>query len=218
MITRCTGRHRTGVRSLGAQSDRHLSGRQVDDGHGNEKRRDASGAFLLQNLVIVLDRPKSPDARSDIHTDFRGLFRHHSKSRIFHRQLGSAHGIVDERIHFLDFFFLDELGWIEVFHFTGDLSIIRGRIEFRNSADAGFTGTDSPPGLFDTRSQRCDQPQTGHHNSPGRTRTHHVLQPLGLFLDIVQRFPNGQNLLCIFVGNLDTELFFEGHHQLNRIE
>ena len=43
-------------------------------------------------------------------------------------------------------------------------------------------------------------------------------EPLGLFLNVIQSFPDRQNLFGVLVGNLDAEFFFEGHHQLNRIE
>jgi hypothetical protein len=38
MIARGASRHRTRVRPLGSDPNRHLPGRQIDDGHGNEKR------------------------------------------------------------------------------------------------------------------------------------------------------------------------------------
>ena len=40
---------------LGAEPDRHLAGRQVDDGRRDEERRDLARAALEQRLVLALD-------------------------------------------------------------------------------------------------------------------------------------------------------------------
>ena len=133
------------------------------------------GPFSLQNIVVVLDRP-SPPMPDPIYTPtFVASSGATFKPGIIHCQLGSAHGIVDEGIHLFDFFFLDELGRIEIFHFARNLGVIVGRIEFRDSADAGLAGADGLPRFFDACPERSDQPQTGHHNASGGTITHHAL-------------------------------------------
>ena len=75
---------------------------------------------------------------------------------------------MDERIHFLDFFFFDEPGRIKVLHFAGNLSIIAGRIKSRDPADTGLTGTNGIPRLLDAGTQRSHQPKTGDNDAPGR--------------------------------------------------
>ena len=66
-------------------------------------------------------------------------------------QLGRSHGIMDEGIHFLDFFFLDELGGIKVLHFPGDLGafIIRNLTKGFDQ-DKGFEYIVQPGMRFNT--------------------------------------------------------------------
>jgi hypothetical protein len=41
---------------------------------------------------------------------------------------------------------------------------------------------------------------------------------LGVRVDVLDRFLDARDLLGVLVGNLDAELFLEGHHQLDRVE
>ena len=63
------------VRSLGAEPDRDLAGREIDDRRRNEKRRDLARAAFEQRLVLALDRGESADARGDEHADARARAR-----------------------------------------------------------------------------------------------------------------------------------------------
>ena len=56
-----------GVRALGAEPDGDLAGREVDDGGGDEERRDAARASFEQRLVLTLDRREPADAGGDEH-------------------------------------------------------------------------------------------------------------------------------------------------------
>ena len=56
---------------LGAEPDRDLPGGQVDDGRGNEERRDAARPALEIRLVLALDGAEAADARGDEHADAR---------------------------------------------------------------------------------------------------------------------------------------------------
>ncbi len=42
--------------------------------------------------------------------------------------------------------------------------------------------------------------------------------PFGVFLKVVERITNRHNFLCIFVRDIDAELFFKRHNQLDQIE
>src|SRR5712692_3420580 len=44
------------------------------------------------------------------------------------------------------------------------------------------------------------------------------VRPLLILFDVVDGVPDGHNLLGILVGNLEVELFLEGHHQLDGVE
>ena len=55
-------------------------------------------------------------------------------------------------------------------------------------------------------------------------RVHHVrsgcvlLLPFGVGFDVLDRFLDARDLLGIFVGNLDAELLFERHDELDGVE
>ena len=61
----------------GAEADRHLAGRQVDDRRGNEERRDAARAAVEELDVLALDRAEPADARRDEDADLVGDLRRH---------------------------------------------------------------------------------------------------------------------------------------------
>src|SRR5256885_2288843 len=60
-----------GIRPFGSSPDGDAAGCQVDNGRGNEKWGDASGAFFEQVFVFPLDHLESADAAADI--DARAL-------------------------------------------------------------------------------------------------------------------------------------------------
>ena len=108
------------VRSLGAEADGHLAGGQVDDRCGNEEGRDAARPALEQRLVLALDGAEPADARGDEHPDARGDLRRDLQPGVVDRELRRGDGELDEDVHLLDVFLLDELQRIELLHLTGD--------------------------------------------------------------------------------------------------
>jgi len=72
---------------------------------------------------------------------------------------------VDEGVHLLDFFFLDELGRIEVFDFSRNLRIVTGRIESRDAADTRLPGAQRLPSLVYSGAQRSHQSKAGYHDT-----------------------------------------------------
>src|SRR5579863_5990015 len=45
-----------------------------------------------------------------------------------------------------------------------------------------------------------------------------LLVPFGVFLDVIDRVLHGRDLLSVFIGNFNTEGFFESHHELDGVE
>ena len=74
MRARRAGRGRRFIRSLGPMAHGNLSGSQVNDGRGNEKRRDLARATLHQCGVLPLDDVEPANSRSDVHSDSLIIF------------------------------------------------------------------------------------------------------------------------------------------------
>ena len=139
------------VRPFGAEPDRDLSGRQIDDGGGNEKGRDLPRATVEIRLVLALDGGEPADARRDEHADSRGVVGRHLQSRVGHRAVGRRDGELDEDVHLLDVLLLDERQRVEILDFAGDPGRERRRIEPRDRSDATLAGDERRPVRFSTR-------------------------------------------------------------------
>ena len=124
----------------------------------------------------MLDRPQPADTGSNVDPDPGRLFRRNFQAGIVHRQLARPHRIVDEGVHLLDFFFLDELRRIEILHLGGNLRIVSARIESRDSADAGLAGAKGLPRLVYAGTKRCHQAKTGHYHTSDGAIVHTVVR------------------------------------------
>ena len=69
------GRGRRFIRALGAEAHGNVSGGEVDDGGGNEERRDLARAALEERGMFALDHVESADARADMDADASRRFR-----------------------------------------------------------------------------------------------------------------------------------------------
>src|SRR5258707_13828169 len=58
------------------------------------------------------------------------------------RKFARRDGELNEAPHFLDFFFLDVKGWVEILHFTGDSTVETGGVETSNGSDAVVASLD----------------------------------------------------------------------------
>src|SRR6476660_7145311 len=168
--------------------------------------------------MVVLDGSEPADPRANVDAYLGRLFRRYFKSCVIHGQLSGAHGVVDEGIHLLNVFLLDELGRIEIFDLTGNLGIIPGRIELRDPTDPRLTGTDRLPCLVDACPERGHETQASDDTASLCTITHRCVQKLGFFFDVIESFAHRENLFSVLVWNLDAEFFFERHDKLNSIQ
>src|SRR5215471_17254920 len=128
---------RSGIWPLGASPNRYPTRRQIDDGSGNEKRRDTAGPFLEQRFVFPLDDFEPPDAAADENSGALSLFRLYPESRVFEREFGRRDRELNKPPHLLDVFFLDIPGGVEVLYFAGDAATeLRGfeRGDWANAA------------------------------------------------------------------------------------
>ena len=126
------------VRPFGAEADRHLSCREVDDGCGNEERRDLPRPSGEERLVLALDAGEPADAGAHEHADVRGVRLGNRQLRVIHRELRGRNRVLDEDVHLLDVLLLDELQRIESLDFARDPRGKRGRVEARDLSDAAL--------------------------------------------------------------------------------
>ena len=70
--------------------------------------------------MLALDGAEPADARGDEHPDARGDVRGDLQPGVVDRELRRGDGELDEDVHLLDVFLLDELQRIELLHLTGD--------------------------------------------------------------------------------------------------
>ena len=78
------GRRRGLVRSLGAVANGDVPGGKVDDGGGDEERRDLARPAVHQVGVLALDDVEPADAGADVHTDVVGDLRRDLKAGVLH--------------------------------------------------------------------------------------------------------------------------------------
>ena len=109
------------VGALGAEPDRHLPGGEVDDGRGDEERRDLARAALEQRLVLALDGPRSPPMPDAMNTPTRAAFSGTMTSPASAAAaLRRRDGVVDEGVHLLDVLLVHVLQRVEALDLGGD--------------------------------------------------------------------------------------------------
>ena len=128
-------RARRQVRTAGAEADRHLTGRQVDDRRGNEERRDAARTAVEQFRMLTLDGAESADARRDEDADLVGDLRRDRQLRIVDGELARRDREEDEGVDLLDLFLLDELQRVEAFDLARNRFVNARRVEVRDRRD-----------------------------------------------------------------------------------
>ena len=95
---------------------------KVDDKHRNEER----GNFLIPSFqksgMVPLDSRQSAEARTDKNPNTFSIGIVDYQSGILHGKMGRAKGVLDEQIHLLYFFFVDEILSDKILDFAGNLN------------------------------------------------------------------------------------------------
>ena len=138
-------------------ANRDVARRQVDDGGGNEKRRDAPRAVIEIGLILPLDDIEAADSAADANAGALLLALVDLEPRRGEREFGRRDGELNEAPHFLDFFFFDVVPWIERLDFAGDLAGKRSRVERLNPRDSASPFPQRLPGFVSSDSQRRHQ-------------------------------------------------------------
>ena len=97
---------------------------------GNEERRDLARAARRAAPVLALDGGEPADAGRDEHADARRVSGVIVQPRVVHGELRRRNRELDEDVHLLDVFLLDERERIEALDLAGDPR--RERVELWN--------------------------------------------------------------------------------------
>src|SRR5208337_4434122 len=207
------GRGRGLIRSLGAVTHGDVPGGQVDDGGGNEERRDFARPAFDQCGVLALNDVESADAGPDMHADMLGVLRGDLQFRHLERFVAGGDSQVDEAPHLLQFFFFDVVQRVEVLDLGGDLAGKVAGVETGNAGHAALAGDERLPHFFGGIAHAADQAEPRDYDPASQ-----LFSRLGVLADVVNRVLHGADFFRVFVGNLDVEGFFEGHDQFDRVQ
>src|SRR5690606_6708403 len=154
------------VRALGAEPDGDLPRGEVDDGGGDEERRDAAGTAVEQRAVLALDRREPADAGGDVDAHPIRVGGRDLQAAVVHRELRRRDGVLDEDVHLLDIFLLDELQRVEVPHLSRNLRREVRDIEARDAPDPAAPREERAPVRAGADAHGGHQPDPGHDNPP----------------------------------------------------
>src|SRR5262245_26836975 len=130
---------------------------------------------------------------------------------------------MDERIHLLDFFLLDEPERIEVFDFTGYAHRKRRNIEASDRPDCATASQQIRPYFFLSVARAADQAHPCDYDTTVQSfnlQDDWLPAPrlLRVLFDVIDCIAHALNLFGVLVRNLDVEFLFKPHHQLDSIE
>jgi hypothetical protein len=207
------------VRPLRAEADRYLTRRKIDYGCGDEEWGYFAGTAFEEFYVFAFYHTEPAYAGAYVDSDTGGVFFVDAKARIIHSFLRGGDSVMDEDVHLLDFFLLDESERIEVRNLAGYAHGKTRGVEFRYRADARTSGQQIRPHFFPRASRSANQADACHYDTTIQVSLH-VEKPalFDMLLYVIDGIAHALNFLGVFVGYLDVELFFEPHHKLNRVE
>ena len=116
----------------------------------------SSSALCSRSMVVNPPMPEPMNTPTS-----RRVLRRDRQPRVVHRELRGGDGVLDEDVHLLDVFLLDELQRVEALDLRRDLRREAGDVELGDRADAALPGQQRRP-----RSPRCRCRAT----TPGRCR------------------------------------------------
>src|SRR5437773_6526760 len=145
-----------GFRPARAIPNGNLPRRKIDDGGRNKEGGNFPRATLNELPVLALNDVKSPDAGGNVNAYFVEIRIFPFPVRGLHRKVRARQRDLDEPRHFFEFFFLDPLKGVEVFHFAGDLADEAGGVEMRNRRNAAASGDEVSPAFLRADAQRAD--------------------------------------------------------------
>ena len=160
------------------EPDGDLARCEVDDGRRDEERRDTPRAAFEKFLVFALDGLESADAGGNVDADAIGPLTRHLESRIVDGELRGGERVLDEDVHLLDVFLVDELQRIERLDLARDTRRVLRRVETGNGSNPASPCAERVPVRLCSDGERGHQPDARHHHSPAQSASVWVrLQP-----------------------------------------
>ena len=129
--------------------------------------------------MVALDGMNAANACPDDHANAIGILFGDLQPSVLDGHGTRTQGILDEDIHFLDFFALDEIFWVEVLDLTSDLHRGLRGIEGGDPIDSRSAFADPFPGLLNAGAEWCNEPQAGHDHPPFHPLHRPILSCLG---------------------------------------
>ena len=151
-----------------AEADGDMAGCEVDDGAGNEERRNLARASGEHGRVFALDDVEAADARADMNADAVVVGLVDLQAGVVHRLLRRGDGEVDKAAHFAGLFLVDEEERVEILHFGGEAHRMAGEIEGFDLGHAAAAGKQALPHFADGPANSTDEAQSGDDDSPPR--------------------------------------------------
>src|SRR5262245_12692549 len=115
--------------------------------------------------MLTLENAESPDPAADIDPDLIRILIRDFKAGIVERLFGRGDREIDEIIHLLQLFFLDEIERVESFGFGGKADSVLRCIEACEVIDTVATGDRSRPRLLGSIAALTDQTDAANDDS-----------------------------------------------------
>ena len=155
---------------FGVVANADLPGGEIDDGRGNEERRDLARAAVQQVGVLALDDVEPADAGADVDAGALGqLFVLDLVVGHLQRFIGGCDGQMNKARHLARFLFFDELQGIEVLHLGGDLAGKLRNVEAGNTLHAALAGQQRLPRLGHSVADGADHPNSRYNHATPQT-------------------------------------------------
>ena len=141
----------------------------IDNGSGNEERRDAPRPSVDELGVGVLDQRKTANPRTNDATDAGGqVFAQGlsgGQTGILYGLHSCSNTVVDERVHGTRIFGADVGLQVEPLDLAGNLAGEVRCIELGDEVNAGLPGQEIGPGISHRVSHGTDTTQAGHDDA-----------------------------------------------------
>jgi hypothetical protein len=119
--------------------------------------------------VFALDGLEPADARCDIDADAIGQLAGHLEPRVVDGELRGRQRVLDEDVHLLDVFLVDELQRIEGLDLTGDARRVLRRVEPGNRSNPAPACAECIPVRLCSDGERGHKSNARHHHSPAQS-------------------------------------------------
>ncbi len=158
--------------------DGDVAGGEVDDGAGDEERRDLARAAVEQVDVFAFDDVEAADAGADVDAEAVAIFVGDLEAGVGHGLGGGGEGEVDEAAHLAGFFFVHEEERVEVLDLGGEADGVASEIEGLDLGHTALAGQQALPDLRGGFADPAEKPEAGYDDA---TLLHFLLAAFWFF-------------------------------------